>query len=88
MKVDAGALAQPAMREDANGGVCDASGGLFAAQGYGQRRAPVGRRISAGETCDDGNSIDEDAHQRLPKRACGDGIVRGDLDPGVVGVRV
>ena len=26
-------------------------------------------------------------HQRLPKRTYGDGIVRGDLDPGVVGAK-
>ena len=43
-------------------------------------------RISAGETCDDGNSIDEDAcTNACQNAACGDGIVRGDLDLGVVG---
>ena len=41
---------------------------------------------SAGEACDDGNSVDEDACSNACEQAtCGDGIVRQDLEPGTVG---
>ena len=45
--------------------------------------------LSAGETCDDGNGIDEDACTNACQNAtCGDGIIREDLVPGIVGYEV
>ncbi|HIE71486.1 MAG TPA: DUF4215 domain-containing protein, partial [Planctomycetes bacterium] len=44
------------------------------------------RRIGGSEECDDGNSIDTDScTSECKKAACGDGVLRGDLSPGIVG---
>ena len=43
-------------------------------------------RLDSGETCDDGNDINDDACTNACQRAaCGDGIVRMDLAEGTVG---
>ena len=43
-------------------------------------------RLGAGEECDDGNSVDDDAcTNACTQAACGDGILRTDLAEGVLG---